>query len=143
MPLTIASSIFLARYKSLGVEETPVSAVSNLIDDIGLKVDVERPRHVLAGGGLREKGAEAIIVGRWRALHETTVGLRQPSAWNHATRMEDTHAETMLNSVELPCVVITFPVSFCAYKDKKATRETLRRVDRMYRYAEDLETAQE
>ena len=75
MPLTVAGSIFLARHKSLGVEETPVGAVTNLINDIGLEVNVERPRHVLARGRLREKGAEAIIVGRRRALQKATIGL--------------------------------------------------------------------
>ena len=40
-PLTVAGSIFLARHKSLGVEETPVSTVPNLINDIGLKVNVK------------------------------------------------------------------------------------------------------
>ena len=74
-PLTVASGIFLARYKSLGVEETPVGTVTNLINDVGLEIDVERPRHVLARGRLREKGAEAIIVGRRRALQKATVGL--------------------------------------------------------------------
>ena len=74
-PLTVASGIFLARYKSLGVEETPVGTVTNLINDVGLEIDVERPRHVLARGRLREKGAEAIIVGRRRAIQKATVGL--------------------------------------------------------------------
>ena len=40
MGLTVASSIFFARHKSLGVEETPVRAVPNLINDVGLKVDI-------------------------------------------------------------------------------------------------------
>ena len=80
MPLTVAGSIFLARHKSLGMEETPVGTIPNLIDDIRLKVDVKRPRHMLAGGGLREESAEAIIVVRRRALQKATVGLHLSSA---------------------------------------------------------------
>ena len=62
LPLTVACGVFLARHKSLGMEETPVGTVANLVDDIGLEVNVERPRHMLARGRLREKGAETIIV---------------------------------------------------------------------------------
>ena len=41
MLLTVAGSIFLARHKSLGMEETPVGTVPNLINDVGLEVDVK------------------------------------------------------------------------------------------------------
>lgn len=41
LPLTVAGGVFLARHKSLRVEETLVSTAANLIDDVGLKVDVE------------------------------------------------------------------------------------------------------
>ena len=57
------------------MEETPVGTVANLINDIGLKVDVERPRHMLAGRCLREEGTEAIIVVRRGAIEKATVGL--------------------------------------------------------------------
>ena len=106
------------------MEETPVGTVSNLINDVGLQVNVERPRHVLAGGGLREKGTEAIIMGRRRALQKATVGLGRPSDWNPKTGMEGTHAETMLNSVQLPCKAITLYISLCAYKKEGATQVT-------------------
>lgn len=75
VPLTVASSIFLARHESLRVEETPVGTIPDLVDDIGLEVDVKRPRHVLARGGLREEGAEAIIVVGGRGIDKTTIGL--------------------------------------------------------------------
>ena len=61
------------------MEQTPVGAVPNLVDDVGLKVHVERPRHVLARGRLREEGAEAIVVGRRGALQKAAVGLEDIS----------------------------------------------------------------
>ena len=57
------------------MEETPVRTASDFIDDIGFKVDVERARHMLSGGGLREESTETIIVGRRRALNQTTIRL--------------------------------------------------------------------
>ena len=57
------------------MKETPVGTIPHLVDNIGLKVDVERPRHMLAGGGLGEEGAEAIIMVRRGALQKATVGL--------------------------------------------------------------------
>jgi hypothetical protein len=39
--LTVASSILLAGHQSLGMEETPVRASPDLINDIGLEVNVE------------------------------------------------------------------------------------------------------
>ena len=75
MPLTVAGSLFLARHKSLGVEETPVGTATNLVDDVGLEINVERSRDVLARGRLREESAEAIVVVRGRALEKATVGL--------------------------------------------------------------------
>ena len=73
--LTVAGGIFPARHKSLGMKETPVGTIPHLVDNIGLKVNVERPRHMLAGGGLGEEGAEAIIMVRRGALQKATVGL--------------------------------------------------------------------
>ena len=88
------------------MEETPVCAASDLIDDVGLEVDVERTRHVLSGGGLREKGAEAIIMGTRRTLDQTTIGLytnvRQDS--NAETRRK-AHTETVLDGIQLPYVI--------------------------------------
>lgn len=40
-PLTIAGSILFAGDEGLGVEETPVGTRPYLINDVGLKVDVE------------------------------------------------------------------------------------------------------
>lgn len=57
------------------MEQTPVGARPDLVDDVGLEVDVQRAGHVLAGRGLREESAEAIVVRRGRALNKTTIGL--------------------------------------------------------------------
>lgn len=57
------------------MEETPVRARTDLVDDVGLEVDVERTRYVLAGRRLGEERAEAIIVRRRGTLDKTTVGL--------------------------------------------------------------------
>ena len=103
LPLTVAGSIFLAGHKSLGVEETPVCAIPDLIDDVGLKVDIEGPGHVFARGGLREEGAEAIVVGGGGAVNETTIGLFGDLDGNFGWGRVDTHAETVLDGVELPC----------------------------------------
>ena len=47
-PLTVVGGILLAGDHLLGVEELAVGTSSNLIDDIGLQVDVDCARHVLA-----------------------------------------------------------------------------------------------
>jgi hypothetical protein len=87
----------------LGVEEATEGTRANLINDIGLEIDIERTRDVLARRGLREEGGEAIILGS--AVLKTTIGLKVvPSGefvnvWLHA---KDTHVQTVLNGVELP-----------------------------------------
>ena len=57
------------------MEKTPVGTGADLVDNVGLEVDVERAGNVLARRGLGEESAEAIIVGRGGALNETTIGL--------------------------------------------------------------------
>jgi hypothetical protein len=100
--LTVARSILLASDKSLGVEKTPVCARSNLVDDIGFQVDVERTGHVLARGGFREESAETIIVRGRRVLNETTVGLKITLRHKQPAKRVVTHAETVLDGIELP-----------------------------------------
>jgi hypothetical protein len=73
---TVAGSIFLASNESLGMEEAPVWAISHFIDDIGLQINVERARHMLPSGSLREKSAEAIIVFGRRAFDDAAIRLR-------------------------------------------------------------------
>lgn len=59
------------------MEEAPVGSGPDLIDDVGLEVDVKRAGNVLARRGLGEEGAEAIVVGGGRAVNETTIGLSE------------------------------------------------------------------
>lgn len=73
---TVASSIFLASNESLGMEEAPIWAIPHFIDDVGLQINVERARYMLASGSLREKSAEAIIVLGGRAFDDAAIGLK-------------------------------------------------------------------
>lgn len=57
------------------MEQAPVCARPDLVDNIGLKIDVERARNVFARRSLREESTEAFIVGRGRILRETAVRL--------------------------------------------------------------------
>lgn len=55
------------------MEETPVCAIPNLVDHVGLKINVKRPRNVFSGRGLGEERAEATII--WGAFDKATIGL--------------------------------------------------------------------
>ena len=57
------------------MEEAAVGTGSDLIDDIGLKVNIEGTGNVFSGRGLREEGAKPVITGRGRTLDQTTVRL--------------------------------------------------------------------
>lgn len=72
---TVARGVFLASNKSLWVEETPVRAVPDLVNNIGLEIDVQGTGHVFARGSFGEESAEATIVVRRRLLNKATVGL--------------------------------------------------------------------
>ena len=48
---------------------------TDLIDDIGFEINVERAGDVLSAGSLREESAEAIVIGRWRAFNKTAIRL--------------------------------------------------------------------
>ena len=102
MSLTVAGSVLLAGDESLGVEEAPVCARSDLIDDVGLKVDIEGTRHMLARRGLGEERAETIVVGRGGPLDETTIGLSARVNTNARGKRVETHAQTVLNGVKFP-----------------------------------------
>jgi len=58
----IASSIFLASNKSLGVKEAPIWAVPDLIDDIGFEIDIQGTGNMFSRGSLGEESAKTIIV---------------------------------------------------------------------------------
>jgi hypothetical protein len=72
---TVARSILLASNESLRMKETSVCSIPDLVDNVGLKINVKRTRNVLSRGRFGEKCAEAIIVGRGRTLENTTVRL--------------------------------------------------------------------
>ena len=84
------------------MEETPVYATPNLIDDVRFQIDVEGTRNVFARRGLREEGTETVVVGR--AIDETTVGLDRGDQALPGPQSDGTHAQTMLDSVELPWI---------------------------------------
>jgi len=90
----VARGIFFASYKGLRVEETSVCACPDLIDDIGLEINVQRPRHVFARGSLGEESAEAIIVSGWRAFLKPAIG-----------------TETVLDGVQFPTGVTDLDTS--------------------------------
>ena len=104
MSHTVVSSILLACDESLGVEEGAVDTGPDLVDDVGLEVDVERAGHVLAGRGFREESAEAIVVGGGRALNKTTIGLWLGLDEEMECKRVETHAKTVLDGVEFPCI---------------------------------------
>ena len=74
---TVARGILLASDHRLGVEETPVGASANLVNDIGLEIDVKGARDKFARRRLGEESTEAIwvMVGRW--VDEATFRLEE------------------------------------------------------------------
>lgn len=74
MTRTVVGSIFLPRDHRLWVEQLAIGTSLHIIDDTGLKVDVERPWDVLATASLREKGRKPAVV-VLLALTQTTVRL--------------------------------------------------------------------
>jgi hypothetical protein len=89
MLLTVVGGILFASDHGLRVEETSVGTGSDLVNDIGLKIDlrsvvassnrykthVERSGDVLAGSGLGEESRESIIFSSRRSIHQSTIGL--------------------------------------------------------------------
>ena len=57
----VVSCVLLPRDELLWVEELAVRASANLVDDSGLKVDEDGPRHMLAGTSLAEECVEGIM----------------------------------------------------------------------------------
>ena len=57
----VVGSILLAADQLLGVVELTVDAGADLVDDGRLEVDEDGARDVLAGPGLSEEGAEAVV----------------------------------------------------------------------------------
>ena len=57
----VVSRILLPGDELLWMEELAVRASAHLIDDSGLKIDKDSPRHMLARTGLAEEGVEGIM----------------------------------------------------------------------------------
>ena len=80
----IVSCILLPRDELLWVEELAVRASANLVDDSGLKVNEDGPRHMLAGTGLTEERVEGIMCGANRGI--------TASQSNHSVKKMDSEA---------------------------------------------------
>jgi hypothetical protein len=87
------------------VEEVLVGTAANLVNDIGLQVNVERARDVFALGRLGEKGGESIVAFGDRAFGDAAVGLGAILARALFSELATTHSETVFDSVELPARV--------------------------------------
>jgi hypothetical protein len=58
--LTVIGSILLASDEGLRMEETAVGSRADLVDHVGLEIDVQGAGYVLARRRLREEGAETL-----------------------------------------------------------------------------------
>jgi len=109
----IASSVLLSGDEGLRVEKTAVSASSDLVDDIGLKVNVEGTGNVFPGRGFREEGAEPVATGRGSAFDQTAV-----------------RTEAVLNGIQFPASVSNLNTSLANVERDDfphTSRETKRR----------------
>lgn len=68
----VVSSILLPGDELLRVEELAVGTGAHLIDDSGLKVDEDGPRHVLARTGLTEERVERVVCNPNRGITESS-----------------------------------------------------------------------
>jgi hypothetical protein len=68
----VVGSILLPRDELLRVEKLAVGAGAHLIDDGGLKVDEDCPRHVLARTGFTEERVERIVCYPDRGITESS-----------------------------------------------------------------------
>ena len=59
----VVGSVLLARHHLLWVEELPVGASPDLVDDRGLQVEEDSPWNMLPRTSLAEEGREGIILG--------------------------------------------------------------------------------
>ena len=64
----VVSRILLPGDELLWMEELAVRASAHLIDDSGLKVNKDGPRHMLARTGLAEEGVEGIMCNANRGI---------------------------------------------------------------------------
>lgn len=59
--LTVVGGILLASNESLWVKERPIGATLDILNDSGLKVDVERTWNVLSCASLGEEGRKSAV----------------------------------------------------------------------------------
>lgn len=60
----------------LRVEQTPISAGPDLVDNVGFEITVDCARHIFSLACLREEGAEALVwIRSFTLLGEITIGL--------------------------------------------------------------------
>ena len=57
------------------MEKTAVGTTSDLIDDIGFKVNIEGTWNVFSGRSFREEGAESVTTRRGRTFDQTAIRL--------------------------------------------------------------------
>ncbi len=100
----VVRGILLTRDEGLGVEERTEGAGADLVDDVGLQIDVDRAGHVLAAAGLAEESRETVIVLRGAALEDASIG-----------------AETVLGQVELPAGVTDLDTGLTDVEGKDLT----------------------
>jgi len=73
----VVGGVFLAGDELLGMEQVSVLTVTDLINHIGLKIDVDGSGNVLSATSFREKSGEALIAGALVLLtSEVTIGLQ-------------------------------------------------------------------
>lgn len=72
----VVSGVLLASDELLGVEQVLVLSGSDLINHVGLEIDVDGSGHVLAGTGLGEEGGESLLSGSGLSIGvEVSIGL--------------------------------------------------------------------
>lgn len=76
-PRTIVSSVLFPRDHRFWMEERPIQASLDIVDDAGFKINVQGAGNMLSRARLREEGRKAGISGRWRAFHDTTIRLEE------------------------------------------------------------------
>ncbi len=86
------------------MEEGTEGTGADLVDDVGLQVDVDGAGDVLAAAGLAEEGGEAVIVLGRAALEDATIG-----------------AEAVLSKVEFPAGVTDLDTGLTDVEGKNLT----------------------
>jgi hypothetical protein len=84
------------------VEEAPERATPDLVDNVGLQVDIEGTRNMFSRRSLGEESAEALIAGRAGSFDQTAIGLTERSISNAIYVMGDSYTKTVLNGVQFP-----------------------------------------